>query len=238
MLAFAQTLRELIKTTVATSRFVTLFIGSSGSGKSVICEQLTYDYLQEGQDTLYMATERTPSQIVERMRGFGWDVTKFVGAELKFLDLHSWKVDGNEQFERTETGFRACAQDSMDILLAARSMMKEHMGSNHLNVVLDSLTTLTSLMGEAQAAGFVQILNARIRQSSAGVAVLTPEVHSESFVAHMRSSYDLIFDLKVETELKLQRYLRISRFTEGSHPANWIPFTITSKGIVIDLRND
>jgi len=231
MLTLADTLGNILKITASSSHFVALFIGPPGSGKSVICEQLAYNYLSGGQKVIYMATERSPSQILERMKRFGWDVRKFVGEKLRFADLYSWQLDGNQRSEENERGFRVCPLNATDLQLSTRPI-QEH-AEDGGRVVFDSLTTLTSLIGEKQATGFVQTLNARIRESAAGLAVLTSGVHSEGFQIHMHSCYDLIFELTFQVKDKVQRYLRIEKFAEGEHPAEWIPFTITDKGIVI-----
>ncbi len=231
--SLAQTLRKILSIDASKAHFVALFIGPPGSGKSVISKQLTYDYLTANQNVLYVNTERSPFQIVDRMKGFGWNVESYVGDKLMFADLYSWQVDGNNNFEDEDYGFRVCPLSEMDFMLATRKM-QEHIEHSNGRVVFDSLTTLTSLIGEEKATRVAQTLNARIRASGAGLSTLTSGVHSNGFQTHMHSVYDLIFNLKIESEDKVQRFLRIEKHSEGAKPHHWIPFEIASNGILLD----
>lgn len=231
--SLAQTLRHILKIEASKARFIALFIGQPGSGKSVISKHLAFDYLQGGQNVLYVTTERSPTQIVERMKPFGWNVESYVGKQLKFADLYSWQIDGENAFKETPYGFRVCPLNQTELQLTTRHII-EHIGTNIGRVVFDSLTTLTSLIGEQQATRFVQVLNARIRETAAGCATLTAGVHSENFQTHMHSAYDLIFELKIEAKEMVQRYMRVVKFAEGPHPPDWIRFSITDRGIVLD----
>lgn len=227
-------LRNLVSMQTS-DRFVALIAGPPGSGKSVTCKQLAYEYVTEGDNVLYITTERSPAEIVARMKKHGWDVQKYVTkGTLFFADLYSWQVDGDQTYEKTPFGSRLCPLNGAELQMGIQNTLDQIGGTGLRRIIADSLTTFTSLVGEATATRAIRILGSRIRQVGAGVGVITSGVHSDQFQTEMRSFFDLVFETKIELGEKIQRYFRISKYTEGGHPGTWIPFAISDRGIRVE----
>ncbi len=66
-------------------RALGLIEGTSGAGKSVVAQRLTYGLLQNNHRVVYISTEFTTSAFLEQMSGLGYNVEDaFVDGQLKF----------------------------------------------------------------------------------------------------------------------------------------------------------
>ena len=57
---------------------VTLAVGAASSGKSVLCQHLTYGALEDGHSAAYFTSEQTANSLVTQMDAIGLDVSKYV----------------------------------------------------------------------------------------------------------------------------------------------------------------
>jgi len=212
--------------------FTGLLIGPPGSGKSVICKQLAFEHLERGGNVFFVLTDARPAKVLEEMARFGWRVEKYVGRQLRFVDLCSWQIDGKTNFEETEYGFRACPLNEMDLKIAARQIL-DQAKEVHAKVIVDSLTSIMSQMSNARS--FIRAFNTLTQEMNDGMASLDSGVHSREDETYMRQCHSVNSELKMETEPSLKRYMRISRFEHGPHPEDLIPFTITSEGAELEF---
>jgi KaiC/GvpD/RAD55 family RecA-like ATPase len=70
----APAMREILKIRDPNPHISGLYVGPPGSGRSVLCKQYAYELLTTGRRAIYMSTARSSADILERMRGHGWDV--------------------------------------------------------------------------------------------------------------------------------------------------------------------
>lgn len=210
------------------TRLAGLCIGPTGSGKSVMGMQVANDVLKEGSKVLFITTERSPDQVLARMKGFGWDYANLLGDRLIFCDMYSWQIDGGQSLKETVNGYRLCPLNMTDLSLCVDNV-REHLDQGQ--VIFDSLTNLVMLVGEGHALKLMQTLNARGREVGNSMIVLTSGVHSSSFEVGMKTVSDLVVELRVDAADKVKRYFRVSKFTESKPNENWIQFEITSTGL-------
>ncbi len=66
---------------------VTLIEGASTTGKSVLCQHLTFGALADGHDTAYFTSEHTPEGLVAQMESIGLDVSEHLPDKLQIYRL-------------------------------------------------------------------------------------------------------------------------------------------------------
>ncbi len=214
------------------SQVAALLAGPPDSGKSVFCKQLTHEYLEMGRGVVYAVTDNSPAQTLVAMKQFGWDLQRALETGLQFVDLYSWRLDGQTELAKGAYGFKANPSNPVDIQISIREVAK-HLDAGHpLRIILlDSLTAITKLVGEERAAHLVQLLTARMREAGFGVATLDSGACSKNFEALMNAYHDVVIELRTEGRSNPQRSLRVTRLQKGSYLDEWIPFTITHNGI-------
>ncbi len=228
-------MRELLSIREADPHIVGLYLGPPGSGRSVLCKQYAYELLKAGRKVIYMSTERSSAQIVERMLGHGWDVQEYIRTNLRLVDMYSWLEDGNQEYTDTQFGSRLCPLNVTDVQIAIRKFYEE-LGSGWSIVIFDSLSTLISTIGEETALRLVPSVLAKVRQHGSAVVSLTSGIHSPSTLAQLYSLFDLIVEMKIEAGERLERMLRITKYRLGSHPEVWMPFQILDQGIMLRMN--
>ncbi len=66
---------------------VTLIEGASTTGKSVLCQHLTFGALADGHDTAYFTSDHTPESLVAQMESIGLDVSENLPDKLQIYRL-------------------------------------------------------------------------------------------------------------------------------------------------------
>ena len=123
--ALTSTFRRLLGIRDSDPHILGLYVGPPGSGRSVLCKQYTYELLRSGRKVIYMSTERSSKDIVERMSVHGWNVEPYLRSNLRLVDLYSWLEDGNQSYVETEFGSRLCPLNITDLQLAIGKLYNE-----------------------------------------------------------------------------------------------------------------
>jgi len=61
-----------------------LITGGTGTGKTLFCCQFLWEGLNNGEKSIYFTLEETPEDILEDVKEFGWDFSKYI-KERKFI---------------------------------------------------------------------------------------------------------------------------------------------------------
>lgn len=229
------TFRDLLKITSTEPHILGLCVGPPGSGKSVLCKQFAYEVLNSRRKVIYMSTERSSQEILKRMVAHGWDVGSYLRSSLWMVDMYSWLEDGNQTYEQTRFGSRLCPLNATDLQVGMGKLYEELEGTWSV-VILDSLSTLISMVGEERALKLLPPFLARTRQHGAAIVSLTSGIHPSPTLTRLSSLFDLVVEMRMEVEEQLERKLRISKFTEGHHPDQWIPYYIFDQGIALQVE--
>lgn len=231
-LTLANEMRELLNIREADPHILGLYMGPPGSGRSVLCKQYAYELLNAGRKVIYMSTERSSSDIFERMRGHGWDVQDYLRSDLRLVDMYSWLEDGNQSYAETPYGSRLCPLNTTDLQIALGKFYEE-LGAGWSMVIFDSLSTFISTVGEERALRLIPSVVAKVRQHGSAVVSLTSGIHAQSTLNQLYSLFDLVVEMKIEAGEHLERTLRINKYRLGNHPDRWIPFHILDQGIML-----
>lgn len=57
-----------------------LISGNSGSGKSIFCRQISYNFLKKGGKCFYISFQESENGIKRSMNKFGWDIDKYLNS--------------------------------------------------------------------------------------------------------------------------------------------------------------
>ena len=79
------------------STYSALLIGLPGVGKSEYCMQLVKDYLEKGEKVVYVTTEKSPSDIRERINEMGMDLQGHEGENFLFVDVFTREAGTKEE---------------------------------------------------------------------------------------------------------------------------------------------
>lgn len=76
---------------------IILLIGDPGSGNDIFALQTLYLHALEGEEVIYLTTDRHPRDIIEEMKAYGWDIKK-VESLWKFIDAYTITDKKTEDF--------------------------------------------------------------------------------------------------------------------------------------------
>lgn len=211
-----------------------LLIGPSGVGKTIFCKQFLYNGLAKGEPCVYVATCESPQAIQDSLKSFGFDAERYrLNGLFRIVDCYSWRIGGASSTDWVITNPGDLAVISMTIENALR-------GLNHVRLVFDSITGLTSICSYNPTffSKFLQIITAKIRALNGyAIFVVAPEAHDQQFISCLRQIFDGTLEMKEdESENEIKRLLRLFSLKGAAHKIHWTPFDITDHGIVV--RNE
>lgn len=201
-----------------------LLIGPPGVGKSTLCEQFIFEGLEQKQPGLYVALDESPKEVVKEMENFGWKVEAFK-QKLKFVDGYSWRVGGT-------TGENVISNISnVNELNIVLSEVIRSLQGEVKRKVFDSVSTLLLYADPALVVKMIPVMVAKSRQAGfVQILILEEGVHDPKTVSTLNYVTDGLIEFKLEED---KRFLRIARMKATAHSRDWIPFEVTSKGLVI-----
>ena len=141
--------------------------GNTGSGKSLLSEQMMYEDLKMGRPCVFVTTGDFPSSIRTGMSAMNFDVSGYEqNGLLNFVDSYSAEA-GRESLEKYSV---ASAGDLTSLGMKISSSLP--MTSKGTSLYFDSLTPLASKAKPETIISFVQSISARVR-GIGGKAVFT-----------------------------------------------------------------
>ena len=199
-----------------------LLAGPPGVGKTVFCENIVKNYLQESSSCLYITLEKTPEELTFCFQTNGVDLHgDGIRDRMVYVDGYTWLIGkSNEKFfidslnNLTELNFK---------IFSAASQL-----GSPLIVIFNSISPLSLYNPETFVLKSLQLLFARVKEINAiGIFVVQSGVQSQEFYKTLEYLVNGIFDMKLgEDKGSIVRYFRIRSLSSSSHETNWVPFTI------------
>lgn len=203
--------------------------GNTGSGKSLLSEQMMYEDLRKGKPCVFVTTGEFPSSVRSGMNAMNLDVSGYEQSGLlSFIDGYSAEA-GRESTEKYSV---SSIGDLTNLgMKISSSLPSDHRGTN---LYFDSLMPLASKAKPESIISFVQSVGARVRGIS-GKAVFT---FGPSLDGTVQRQLEEMADCVVLMEAfeeggSRKRRLRITKLRSRPHVEGWVIFGIEAgRGII------
>jgi len=214
--------------------FSVMIVGDTSAGKSILCQQLAYRYLNQGKPCIYLTYDCFPDEIRMNMKDFGWNVSPHEQIGIfAFVDCYS-SIAGRASQEKY------CVKQPFGLselgitISAAMGELKQ----KSPRVFLDSTVPLFTRLEPAKVVEFLQDRSAQIRGGN-GVFFFTigRGTIPQDLQRRLEEIVDCIIDLEVhEQKGEMTRKLRIRKLRGRSFSDQWITFKIDmKKGFVLSV---
>ena len=204
--------------------------GNTGSGKSLLLEQLMAEDLRNGRPCVFVTTGDFPSNIRVSMKTLGFDVSGYEqNGLLTFVDGYSAEA-GQESREKISIPSLGDLT-TLGIKITSALPSPSFKGGS---LYFDSLTPLASKAKPESIVSFVQSVGARVKGLS-GKAFFTVGLGVDGSVQRqLEDTADCIVQMEAfEESGSRKRRLRIAKFRARKHQEGWALFTIEDgKGII------
>ncbi len=208
--------------------------GNTGSGKTLLSEQLMYEDLRNGRPCVFVSTGDFPNNIRSKMKAMGFDVSGYEQSGLlTFVDCYSAEA-GQESHEKVSV-------PSLGDLTTLGVKISSTLPPNSFKgggLYFDSLSPLASKAKPESLVSFVQSVGARVKGLS-GKAFFTVGQGVDGSIQHqLQENADCIVQMEAfEEGGTRKRRLRISKLRARNHQEGWTEFTIEDgKGIIFFSR--
>ncbi len=211
-----------------------LLIGNVGTNKNTIAQQILWQGLKEGEPGIYITVDAFPSDIVENMRRYGWDVTKCIErGQLVFIDGLSPRVG-------VTTNARYLIENPFDVdeilsvlVLAERELFSAW--DKPGRIVFSHISTILFTLSRKKIAYFIERLHAEARKyNTIFMLVYTEGVRNRYIETFIKQLPDVVICLRKEwVNGKPRRVMWIDRCVKTRYPKEKIPYELTPSGIVL-----
>jgi KaiC/GvpD/RAD55 family RecA-like ATPase len=214
---------------------ITLLSGKSGCGKTIFCQQFSYEMLREGARILWITTEELPQTLRDGMKTFGWNVDKYESeGKLAILDAASPARLGFSE----NIGHGMLGLDPTGMLIVITEQLKSSPDSkgDKFLLIVDSISRLLLSCDPKAVIDFVSCLSSRMENFGArGFVTVSEEVHEEKLLNSLIFSTSGTVRFRIIEEEMRQRQLRIEMLRGKKHDDKWKKYVITNSGLDIEL---
>lgn len=167
---------------------ITLIEGVSGSGKSVLCQQLAYGALRMGHRVTCFTSENTVKSLTTQMASIGMDISHYLRAEKLIIDIVEDSSDGKD----------VELQEDPEHLLSLLAQNIERSSGKHSVVIVDSITNLASYSEDRAVLGFFSSCKRLCDEGTTILLVAHSAAFTERLLVRLRSLCDAHLSLRVE----------------------------------------
>jgi KaiC/GvpD/RAD55 family RecA-like ATPase len=223
--------------------------GETGSGKTLLGLRFLIEGIQNGEEVLLVAVDEPPTEIMENVRSFGWDLSAIRTLDAnpgthglrRLADVQEIRSLGNLKLMGTlgAEGRRAPdAGDDISLQSVYLKLRQQMSGVQYRRLVVDSLTSLRKFALKASSepqAERTEIQSLFRFLSERGVtalltsAPLNPKVMTPEI---MLSRGEILLTRKWVGD-KSVRQIKVVRLRGSAHDLERRPFTITLAGIQV-----
>jgi flagellar protein FlaH len=204
-----------------------MITGDAGSGKSVLSQQLAYEYLTQGKSCIYVTYDIFPSEVRQNMKSFNWNASLYEKkGNFTLVDCYS-STAGQDSEEKYYIEQPFVLSD-LGITL---STVMEEAKHRSTRIFLDSTTPLFARVDASKVTEFLQDRSARIKGNK-GVFLFTVGKGTvpSGLMKRLDEIVDCIIDLNVyEEKGKTKKRMRIRKLRGQKVTDTWIPFRIELK---------
>ncbi|MDH3366179.1 MAG: hypothetical protein OEM29_09320 [Thermoplasmata archaeon] len=220
--------------------------GSVGSGRTTLAVQFLQQGVRQGERALLVAIDEPPAEIRENVRYLGWDVGK-----IRILDVHptakaysrrvamveiaAQRAVGSLREAKDDAKTEALKQASPDLSVQSLQLMlkQEFQETRYSRVVIDSLTTLKRLSGDADISMGMMSLLRFLSESNMTCLLVTDVPDITSVEPEIFISRGEIRLHRLMTGTKIERCVTIEKMRGSSHDTVPRPMTIAKEGVQV-----
>ena len=221
-------LRPIIKQGLLEGTCISLF-GDPGVGKTIFCQSMAKNLLEDDVVVLYVTTDRSPQDLRLDFRMHEIDVqAKEKERKFAFVDGYSWLTGMS-----TEVFSAQNLANLSELIITIDKAL--NCFDDRIFVVVDSVSPLPLYNPEIDVTKFMQLLISKIRtKKGLGLFVVQSGVHTKEFCNALSYLSDGVFDLKVEEGHEgFKRFFRVRNLRYSNHDTRWFPLSVTSGDITL-----
>jgi KaiC/GvpD/RAD55 family RecA-like ATPase len=225
-----------------------LVTGGTGSGKSLLGLTFLLEGLRQGEEVLLVAVDEPPSEIMENVRSFGWDLSAVKTLEAN-PGTRAFKRTAAVQEIRTMTDLKSMRDisqeakrsvDSEEIAIQAIQLkLRQQMADVPFRrVLVDSMTSIrrfavkSSVDYQAERTEIQSLLRFLSEQGVTALITATPSDPGLLTPEEILTRGEILLTRKWVGDRSV-RQIKIVRMRGCAHDPERRPFTIRSEGIVL-----
>jgi KaiC/GvpD/RAD55 family RecA-like ATPase len=227
-----------------------LVTGGTGSGKSLLGLAFLLEGLRLGEEVLLVAVDEPPSEIVENVRAFGWDLSAVrtldanpgTRAIKRLADVQEIRALADLKSMRDLSTEQRKAGDSDDISIQSIHLkLRQQMGGGRFTrVLVDSLTSIRRFGMKTMTPGDMQPDRTEVQSllrflSEMEVTTLLTATPGNPMVLspeEILTRGEILLTRKWIGDRSI-RQIKIVRMRGSAHDPERRPFAITSQGFVV-----
>lgn len=205
---------------------VMMIVGPSGSGKSLLLQNMLADSIETGRACLYISNSELPSKVREQLRKLGVKVRAYEDEnKLCFIDAYSGEtgaVSGEKYFVSSPRDLTA-----MGIQLTS---CIERLGGV-ADIFFDSVTPIVVSDSSERGFDFVRYYSARTTKAGGTFVYVATTTLEPALLGRFEEASDCV--LQVEKALaagEIRGRLLVKKARGLEHERDWVGFKITQKG--------
>lgn len=203
-----------------------MIVGPSGSGKSLLLQNILADLLRLDRRCVYISNSELPSKIRERLGRMGLEVEKLQeDNRLRFIDAYSGAT-GAVSHEKYSV---ASARDLTRLGIEITSCLEE-LGERG-DVFLDSLTPVITSGGFERGFDFVEYYGSRTTKSGGTFLYVASTTIEPKLLTRLEEASDCV--LQTERSAgpgKIRGRLLVKKARDVEHEHDWVGFEIRRDG--------
>ncbi|MGP8073226.1 MAG: RAD55 family ATPase [Thermoplasmata archaeon] len=225
-----------------------LLTGSTGSGKSLVSLTFLLEGIRRGEEVLLVAVDEPPSEIMENVRSFGWDLSA-----VRTLDANP----GTKAFKRTaavqeirtltdlktmrdisQEGKRAADTEDIAIQGIQLKLRQQMSGMPFTRVVVDSMTSIrrfavkSSIDPQAERTEIQSLLRFLSESGVTTLITATPSNPGVLTPEEILTRGEILLTRKWVGDRSV-RQVKIVRMRGCAHDPERRPFVIGPRGVVV-----
>ncbi len=215
---------------------VILVEGPSGTGKSILLQNVLADLLDSGRHCVYVSNAELPSNIRKQLDRMGLKVQDYEkGRRLRFIDAYSGetgKLSGEE--------YSTPSPNDLTALGIQLTHCVDELGGK-ADVFLDSLTPILSSGDAERGLEFVRYYGARVAKSGGTFLCAATAAIESRALSRLEEASDCVLQIESSSGVpNVIGRLRVKKARGANHERQWVGLKITSKGRIefVSLPND
>ena len=225
-----------------------LVTGGVGSGKTLLALSFLLEGLKRGEEVLLVAVDEPPTEIVENVSQFGWDLSAVrtldanpgTKAIRRLADVQEIRALGDVRSMRDLTGEARKASEADDISIQSihLKLRQQMTGRPFKRVVVDSITSIrrfavkASTDPQAERTEIQSLLRFLSEQGVTTLITATPSHPGVLTPEEILTRGEILLTRKWVGDRSV-RQLKIVRVRGSAHDPERRPFVITNQGFIV-----